>query len=160
MNKNQLDVVYDPAHSVWRCCSNNSDGSTNCTHPTKETFSAPAPSALKTSFADPALAVSSSLSAPTETSPSSSSNGPGSLSLGDKIALAVGIPGVAASLIGAWITYFAMVKRKRRQAEKQKQPDLSRSDSQAFQVDLSTMNTLPPGHVKELYLDRKLTLTG
>ena len=76
MDKNQLDVTYDGENRIWRCCSTNKDGSSNCSDPTEETFSAPPPSELSTIYPTPHTTSSSSsslaLSAPSSSFSSSS----------------------------------------------------------------------------------------
>lgn len=49
-NRNEIKAVYDYESQIWRCCSTDLDGRDNCNHPTEETFVAPAPSDLSTTY--------------------------------------------------------------------------------------------------------------
>lgn len=72
VDMNQLDVTFDTQDELWRCCSTNSDGTSNCSHPTDETFSAPPPNSLSTIY--PITSSSSSSSPPSISSSSSTSS--------------------------------------------------------------------------------------
>ena len=136
VDKNQLDVTYDSDNDIWRCCSTSDDGSSpDCSHPTDESFSAPAPGRLSTIYPSasstptnlPSSTPTNLPSSNPTTHPSSSaslfqshsnvtSSAPrtGSLGTGDIIALGVGIPGTIATLVGVVIAYKTWQRKSKR----------------------------------------------
>ena len=136
VDKNHLDVTYDSDNHIWQCCSTSDDGSSsNCSHPTDESFAAPAPDRLLTIYpapsSNPTIPPSSKSTIPPSsksTNPPSSSASPfqshsnvtssaprtSSLSTGDIIALSVGVPSTIATLVGVVFAYKTWQRKSKR----------------------------------------------
>ena len=136
VDKNQLDITYDSDNHIWRCCSTSDDGSSsNCSHPTDESFAAPAPGRLSTIYPSPSSDPTNPPSSNPTTPPSSNSTTPpsssaslfqshsnvtssaprtSSLGAGDIIALSVGVPGTIATIVGVVFAYKTWQRKSKR----------------------------------------------
>ena len=152
VNKNRLDVVYDSENDIWRCCSTAANGARDCSAPTSESFSAPAPDKLSTVFPEgtPTSQITSSFTFP-PTSGSQNNGGGGGFSMSDKVALGVGIgvgvPGTLATIVGAVFTYLAVRKRSRKQGDQHQ--DDRESSGRPTALETSSTHASAPVEVKE-----------
>ena len=112
VDKDQLDVIYDSNDKIWRCCSTNPNGDSNCSHPTDETFNAPPPQDLTVLY--PASATNPAGSSPTSQSSSTSSTSKPyeatqpshpSISNGAIAGIVVGAGVIVLASLGAYLLY-------------------------------------------------------